>query len=489
MNEPVNRQDVFSRLRRRVARMMLNYPTDPLNLTLCALGIIVLVVSILAGSSLALVATGACAVAAGAAGLVVARNIRLVIYALRLSIAGTTAAFLLALLAFAPYPVWWMSILPLGAIITATVVYYWGVRRSLIWYGLEAIFAVLAMLLAAVLPDANGPQIVHTLLAGELVLLALNLGVVLLMPEQLEAQARNSAVTRQSNELDNLTLQISATADGLGRAASAIHMVTTQQGSGAEQQAAVITQAVTMLNEFIALANQVRDQSRSVADLSAKTAEVSASGQQTIRMTMEGMSQIRDQVTVIAHNIAGLATQMQRIDEIIASVSEIATQSNLLALNASIEAARAGVHGRGFAVVADEVRTLAQQSKEAAAQVQSILGEIQDAMKQTVRATQLGDQQVDKGMELSRQSGEVITLLADSVNESTEAMRNIMVAIEQQTAGLEQITQSMRNIHDVTQKNLESVRTAEIVAENLSRLSEELLVAIARHTGQGIGVD
>ena len=154
--------------------------------------------------------------------------------------------------------------------------------------------------------------------------------------------------------------------------------------------------------------------------------------------------------------------------------------------NASIEAARAGAHGRGFAVVADEVRALAQQSQSAAAQVQTILSQIQEATRQTVRATQLGDQQVDEELQLSQQTGEVITQLADNVNESLSAMRTIMTAIDQQASGLEEITRSMRNIHDVTQKNLESTRTAEIVAENLKRLSEELLAAIAQHGGAGM---
>ncbi len=469
--------------------MALNYPTDPLSLTLGGLGGTMLLISLVASAAWTLAAAGAFSLAAGIVGLLVARSSRFVLYALRIALYSAILAFVLAQFTLAPYPIWWISILPLGAGLTGIIIYYWGVQRSLLTYGLQAAVTLLSALLMAALAEIETGQVIQFLAAGEMILFTLHLGVLLLMPEQAESQARSSALTRQSNELDNLTQQISATADGLGRAVTAIHTVTTQQGSGAEQQAAVITQAVTMLNEFIALANQVRDQSRGVADLSEKTAEISDTGQHTIRTSIEGMSQIRDQVTVITHNIAALAEQMQRIDEIINSVSEIATQSNLLALNASIEAARAGVHGRGFAVVADEVRTLAQQSQAAAAQVQSILSEIQDAMKQTVRATQVGDQQVDKGMELSRQSGEVITQLASNVTESTEAMRNIMVAIEQQTAGLEQITQSMRNIHDVTQQNLESTRTAEIVAQNLSRLSEELLTAIARHTGEGLAVN
>ena len=399
-----------------------------------------------------------------------------------MSLLGSTAALGITLIAFAAFPLWWLTLVPAAGLLSAAVLYYWGTRRVALWYAAEALILIAGGLIAAG-SAADSAVYLEALVAAEVLLLVLHAIIVLALPEQAESMARNTAIAQQSSELGNLSLQISATADGLGRASSAIHMVTSQQGSGAEQQAAVITEAVTMLNEFIALADQVRNQARTVADLSETTTTFADRGQEAINSTITGMNQIRAQVTVIAHNIAALAEQLKRIDEIIASVSEIATQSNLLALNASIEAARAGAHGRGFAVVADEVRTLSQQSKEAAAQVQTLLTEIKDAMKQTVRATELGDDQVDQGMGLSREAGETIELLAGNVNQTAEAMRSIMIAIDQQAAGLEQITQSMRNIHDVTQKNLELTRTAEIVAENLNRLSEELLVAIARYSG------
>jgi methyl-accepting chemotaxis protein len=479
MYESVNRQDILNQLRRRVARATLNYPTDPINGGVAITGTVLLVVTVLSGAPIEMIISSALTLIAGIVGFAVARS-KYVRYILQVTLFGATLSLLLNFLTFATIPLWWVLLIPLGAVVSGSVLFYWGVRLSAIWYVIEAVTALVAILLASTTVNDATP-LWQALVAGETMLFLLHAGILVFMPEQLEAQARNAAVNRQRYELSNLAQQISATADGLGKASTAIHQVTSQQGSGAEQQAAVITEAVTMLNEFIALADEIRNQARNIKELSEQTAAVSEHGRQSIQTATEGMSQIRSQVTVIALNITGLAEQMQRIDEIIATVSEIATQSNLLALNASIEAARAGKHGRGFAVVADEVRTLSQQSKAAAAQVQNILSEINEAMKQTIRATEVGDEQVDEGLDLSKQAGEVIQQLANNIDESAEAMRNIMVAIDQQSTGLEEITQSMRNIHDVTQQNLESTKTAEIVAENLNRLSEELLNAIARH--------
>ena len=127
----------------------------------------------------------------------------------------------------------------------------------------------------------------------------------------------------------------------------------------------------------------------------------------------EGFDQSR--VESIAENIVALSEQTQQIGEIITTVNDIAAQSNILALNASVEAARAGEYGKGFAVVAVEVRNLAEQSRQATAQVKAILSDIQKATNATVMATEEGTKQVEDGAQLAMKAGEAIEQLAEVI--------------------------------------------------------------------------
>jgi methyl-accepting chemotaxis protein len=299
-------------------------------------------------------------------------------------------------------------------------------------------------------------------------------------------EVENKMMTNTAIPMDSLAAiatRMGVTVDGLVRATQAINEVTTNQSHSAEEQASMIGSTNDMLDKFIEFSEQISQQARTITQSAQQAAEISENGQHALEQSLHSMGDIREQVQAIGATIVTLAKLTRRIDEIISSVSEIATQSNLLALNASIEAARAGTHGRGFSVVADEVRSLAQQSTQSAGQVRHILSEIQNAMKETVRATQTGLDNVEAGVVRTREANEVIVKLAASVRESRDAMGNIYQVIRTQAEGMEEIAIKMDRIQRINHDSLASTRTVETVSSNLTRLANDLQIAVSMTPG------
>ncbi|MCP4543846.1 MAG: methyl-accepting chemotaxis protein [Chloroflexi bacterium] len=282
-------------------------------------------------------------------------------------------------------------------------------------------------------------------------------------------------MNRMVAAMQDILLQIRNAMNRLKSSASEILTATTQQAAGASQQSAAISQTTTTVDELKTIAEQSVSRAQEVAGTSQRTIKVSRTGQQSVDETIGSMAQIKERVEGIAENILALSEQTQQIGEIIATVNDIAAQSNILALNASVEAARAGEYGKGFAVVAVEVRNLAEQSRQATAQVRAILSDIQKATNTTVMATEEGTKGSDEGVQLAAQAGESIEQLGLVIEESAQAATQLVAGGRQQASGVEQVALAMQNINQATQQSLESTRQAEKAARELNDLAEGLV--------------
>jgi methyl-accepting chemotaxis protein len=193
------------------------------------------------------------------------------------------------------------------------------------------------------------------------------------------------------------------------------------------------------------------------------------------------MDQIRQRVDAIARDILTLSQQGQQIADIIATVNDVADQSNILALNAGIEAAKAGEQGKGFAVVATEVRNLAEQSKQATAQVRAILGEVQQATAGAVAATEQGTKVVEEGQRLAVRAGDVIRTQADTIRGAAHAVQQIAASAHQQSIGMDQVALAMKNLTESTGHFVTGARQSQLAAEDLNRLAHQLTVMTDRY--------
>lgn len=291
---------------------------------------------------------------------------------------------------------------------------------------------------------------------------------------QSERDELGQALATMVENLRDLNRQVSDGVGVLGSSTSAILSGTTQVAAGATQAAAVISQTAVTLDEVKQTAIVSTQKARYVSETAQKAEQVSKTGRRSVEDAIKGMQQIREQMEMIADSIMRLSEQTQAIGEIISSVNDLSEQSNLLAVNASIEAARAGEHGVGFAVVALEVKSLAAQSRQATAQVRSILGDIQKATSNAVVAAEEGAKVVDAGARQSKDAGEAIQRLSDSIAESASAASQIAVSAQQQLVGMDQLAHAMGNIKTATTQNMDSTRQAEIAAHQLHELGKRL---------------
>jgi methyl-accepting chemotaxis protein len=274
--------------------------------------------------------------------------------------------------------------------------------------------------------------------------------------------------------LQHMIREIYGTAGELGSAAAKILSSTTQQAAGAGEQSAAVSQASNTIEEIRTIAEQTALKSQQVAEQAQQTAGVSQDGQQAVTEAIEGISCLKERVEAIADRIQALSAQTQAIHGIITTIDEIAAQSNLLALNAAVEAARAGTAGRGFAVVAGEVRSLAEQSQAATEQVRKILSDIQQGVAVAVTATREGALEAERGMQLAGKASRAIAELGIGVSASTQSAQQIAAAANQQQRGMEQITQAMGHINQVTAQSAVGARQIELAAEELNALAGRL---------------
>ncbi|HJV64199.1 MAG TPA: PAS domain S-box protein [Geomonas sp.] len=278
---------------------------------------------------------------------------------------------------------------------------------------------------------------------------------------------RTANLVRQNSE-------ILEAAEILAASSSQIMTSMSQIASSAAETSATVNETTAIVEEVKLTAQVSSQKSRKVSETAQKAVNVAQGGRKSVEETVAGMGRIQEQVAFIADSIVKLSEQSQAIGEIIATVNDLAEQSNLLSVNAAIEAAKAGDQGKGFSVVAQEVKSLAEQSKEATAQVRTILNDIQKATNTAVMAAEQGNKAVEEGVRQSREAGEAIGQMGMSIEESAQAAVQISASSQEQLTGMDQVAQAMGDIKLASEQNASGMRQVEAAVQNLHELGQKL---------------
>ena len=272
--------------------------------------------------------------------------------------------------------------------------------------------------------------------------------------------------------ITDVTLQVTTSTDSSTQRVEALSEASRRQSESID----AVYVSIREIGKDISLVSDNAYKSLKVAENSVVTA---ADGADVVKGTIKGMDGIRDQIQDTSRRIKRLGESSQAIGNFVSLISDIAAHTNTLSLNAAIQAAAAGDAGKGFAVVADEVHALAERSRDATRQIESLVKVIQGDIKEVVQSMEQTTAEVVAGTTSARKAGtalddiqRVSKQLAELVSSITEASRN-------QSKAASELKGSMEVIRQVTLKTSGGIEETRAFMLKLGGLTERLKLTVA----------
>ncbi|WP_435176037.1 methyl-accepting chemotaxis protein [Halorussus sp. AFM4] len=246
--------------------------------------------------------------------------------------------------------------------------------------------------------------------------------------------------------------EVDGSADEVMSASADVNEAVQEISEGAHRQTENLQEVSGEMNNLSASAEQVASTVDSLAETSQRAAEAGEDGRGAAEEAIAEMDAVEEETEHTVEQIEALEAEMAAIGDIVEVITEIAEQTNLLALNASIEAARTGQDGDGFAVVAEEIKSLAEDSKESAAEIEQRIERIQAQTADTVEGMQATSQRISTGVETVEEAIDALERIVDHVEETNGSIQEINDATENQAESTQTVVDMLGEVASISEQ-------------------------------------
>lgn len=269
------------------------------------------------------------------------------------------------------------------------------------------------------------------------------------------------------SQICDITTQLSSTSEEVAQ----VMLQTSAQVQQQQVETDILAGAMNQMNTTV---HSVASNASSTSDSADNAESETRQGNQTVSDTVAMITQLSEQLDHTSSVVTELETNSQSVTKVLEVITDIAEQTNLLALNAAIEAARAGETGRGFSVVADEVRNLAGRTQQSTAEISEIVSRLKEDSHRAVESMSQSQNKASNLVSEAEKAGISLDNISNSMLTINEMTSQIASAAIEQNHVAEEMAQNIARINQSGIQNASGIEQTSQAGQELAHMAERL---------------
>ncbi len=312
----------------------------------------------------------------------------------------------------------------------------------------------------------------------------------LLNRSQENIRALISLIIEESYALSSLSEELSATAQEVNSKVELVDVSTNEINNSMKQTSKTyneINNSISNVNNNMEkLSYKAEEGNINANKIKSKSIKIKRESEKALNNISHIYSNKKAEILNAIEDVK-VVNEIKKMADIIDNISE---QTNLLALNASIEAARAGESGKGFSVVANEVKRLAEESSNAVSTIKNTIKKVELSVNNLLESSNdiLSFIGKDINKNLNDYS-EISSKYIEDGNFMSDMSNELAILSKEVDSNMEEVGKSIYNIGIDSDKSAENIDNIKNSINDTSLAMKQVLVAAEQQATIALKID